>query len=364
MKKEIKIVQFVEAFGGGVYTYVKDLCNFIALHPETSHYKIHLIYSSNRVEFDEEIFQKEIHPNVVLHLLEMNRKIDLKNDTKVIAQTRRLLKKIKPDILHLHSSKASVIGRIASFGLIRRKRMFYSPHGYAFVQRNISIKKIIFYKGVEYLMPFLFGGITVASGNTEFEIAKNISKAIIVRNGVDFCLPQKCYDRTENTTLTIGTIGRLTPQKNPKAFNEIAKKLPDINFIWIGNGELIDDITSENITVTGWVKTREELLTLLNKIDIYIQVSLWEGLPIALIEAMAMKKPLVVSNIIGNKDCVDNGFNGYVFDSVEEAVFQINQLKNDSKRLGFGNNSFEKAYKEYNKEKNFSELINIYLGSL
>ncbi len=362
MKKDkIKIVQFVEAFGGGVYTYVKDLCNFLALAENALDFEIHLIYSPNRVEFDQEIFDREIHPSIILHKLDMRREIDLKNDFGVIKQTRALLKKIKPDILHLHSSKSGVLARIAVFGLISKDKIFYSPHGYAFIQKNISRSKVLLFKIIENVMPFLLGGITVASGNTEYEIAKKISKTILIRNGVDFDLPQKVIRNIDKKRLTIGTIGRLTPQKNPKLFNEIAQQIPDADFIWIGNGELQHEIDSENITVTGWVKTREDLLNKLNEIDVYLQVSLWEGLPIALIEAMVMRKPLVVSNIIGNKDCVEVGYNGFVFDNLTEAVEKINVFKNKALISQYGDSSFNKAFAEYDKQKNFTELVSVYL---
>lgn len=362
MRKEIQIVQFVEAFGGGVYTYVKDLCNFLVLNESTSNIKIHLIYSPNRVEFDKEIFKKEIHPNVILHELKIDRKINLSKDINIIKQIRKLLKEIQPDILHLHSSKAGVIGRFASFRLVEKNKIFYSPHGYSFLQKNISNKMTFFYKFVEYATPFLFGGITIASGYTEYKISKKISKSLLIKNGVDFMLPEKLQNHQQNKQLTIGTIGRLTLQKNPKLFNTIAEKLPEVNFIWIGNGELENEITSKNIIVTGWVKTREELLKKLNEVDVYLQVSLWEGLPIALIEAMAMRKPLLVSNIVGNKDCVENGYNGFTFESVDEAVDKINFLKDSNHRKKMGDNSFNKGFNEYNKVKNFHELVEIYLS--
>lgn len=356
----MRIVQFVEAFGGGVYTYVKDLCNFLALAEPSLSLEIHLIYSSNRIEFDQEIFSQEIHKSIILHKLNMGREIDLKNDYNIIKQTREKLREIKPDILHLHSSKSGVLGRIAAFGLVKKNKIFYSPHGYAFIQKNISKKKIFLYKTIEYLMPFLLGGTTVASGDTEYEIAKKISKTILIRNGVDFELPQKTITNVSKKRLTIGTIGRLTAQKNPKLFNDIAKKIPEADFIWIGNGELQNEINSDNIIVTGWIKTREDLLKKLNDIDVYIQVSLWEGLPIALLEAMAMKKPLVVSNIIGNKDCVEENYNGYVFDSLDEAVDKINFFQDKNLVSKMGDNSYKKAFSEYNKKNNFLRLIDVY----
>lgn len=359
-KNTVKIVQFVEAFGGGVYTYVKDLSNFLAIHQHIMPCEIHLIYSPNRIELDKDLFHKEIHPGIHLHEIHMQRDISFSKDWKVIVKTRKILKKIKPDVIHLHSAKAGVIGRLACLGLVSEKNIYYSPHGFSFVQQNISRVKVMLFRAIEYGMQVLFGGTIIASGNTEFELAKNIGKTLLIRNGVDFELPDKLYVQTTNANFTIGTVGRLTPQKNPKVFNRIALQFPKINFIWIGDGELIDDITAENITVTGWVRTREELLQKIGALDVYIQVSLWEGLPIAILEAMAMRKPLLVSNVIGNKDTVENDFNGFVYNTVSEAVEKVSCFFNEKKRLEMGDNSYKKAFSEYNKTTNFLRLIEVY----
>lgn len=358
--KKIKIVQFVEAFGGGVYTYVKDLCNFLAINQSYIDCEIHLIYSPNRVELDKELFYKEIHPNIFLHDVDMQRSINLKRDWNVILKTRKIIKKIKPDIIHLHSAKAGVLGRFACLGLLSKKNVYYSPHGFSFVQQNISKNKVLFFKILEYSMPFLFGGTIVASGDTEYIISKKVGKSILIRNGVDFELPDKLYSQVYNKDFTVGTVGRLTPQKNPKAFNDIALKFPNVKFIWIGDGELINEITAENIHVTGWVRTREELLKKINTLDLYLQVSLWEGLPIAILEAMAMRKPLLVSDVIGNRDTVENDFNGYVYKNEEEAVNKIKSFIEKRDLLEMGNNSYKKVFTEYNKNKNFTILADVY----
>lgn len=360
MEKKIKIVQFVEAFGGGVYTYVKDLSNYLAANQSEISCEIHLIYSPNRTELDKELFHREIHPDIFLYEIDMQRSINLNKDKIVILETRKILKRIKPNIIHLHSAKAGVIGRFACLGIIPKKNVFYSPHGFSFVQKNVSKIKILFFKIIEYAMPFLFGGTIIASGNTEYEMAKKIGKTILIRNGVDFELPEKVYSPAMNNQLTVGTVGRLTPQKNPKAFNEIAAKLPNVNFLWIGDGELINEITSSNIEVTGWVRTREELLKKINSLDVYIQVSLWEGLPIAILEAMAMRKPLVVSNVMGNKDTVEENYNGFIYNTIDEALEKISFFLNQEKRNMMGDNSYEKSFREYNKNKNFLELVNNY----
>ena len=159
--------------------------------------------------------------------------------------------------------------------------------------------------------------------------------------------------------MRICTVGRIGYQKNPKLFNEIAKKLPNNEFAWIGDGELREELTARNISIFGW-KNREEALQSLNKYDIFMLTSLWEGLPMTLIEAGALGKLCIVSNVIGNKDVISNGKNGYVFNNVYEAkeiidnihkkeYLEISQaFKNDVKRNYNIGTMIEKYKEQYN----------------
>ena len=357
----MKIVQFVEAFGAGVYTYVKNLCNFLIESDASKRIEVYLIYSPNREEFNRKVFEKEIDPSVKLIEVSMHREINLKNDLQAILQTRKILKNINPDVIHLHSAKASVIGRIAAFNLVSRDKIFYSPHGYSFVQQNISSTKKQTFKYLETLIPIIFGGKTIASGDTEYIESKYIGESILIKNGVDLTLPNKIYKSNENKILTIGTIGRLSVQKNPSFFNKLALSLPQYNFIWIGDGELINQITAPNITITGWISTREKLLETINQLDIYTQVSLWEGLPISILEAMAMKKTLVVSNVIGNRDTVINNYNGFIYDNLNQAKQAIINLEDDDLRMKFSENSYIFCEKEFNMNNNLQKILNLYL---
>ena len=59
--------------------------------------------------------------------------------------------------------------------------------------------------------------------------------------------------------MKICTVGRIGFQKNPKLFNEIAQEFPDLQFTWIGDGELRNELTSKNINITGWLERKEVL---------------------------------------------------------------------------------------------------------
>lgn len=80
-----------------------------------------------------------------------------------------------------------------------------------------------------------------------------------------------------------------------------------VRFLWIGDGELRNEIQeNEQVQVTGWV-TPNEVQHYLNQIDVYISTSLWEGLPLSVLEAMNCGKPLLLSDCVGNVDTVKMG---------------------------------------------------------
>ena len=355
----IKIVHVAEAFSTGIYTYLRDLMSYMANISDADKYEIVIIYSKRDV-LDESKIKDDFPQSIRFIKLQMMRNINPKNDFGSMLALRKILKAEAPDIVHLHSSKAGVLGRMASLGFVKRNKIFYSPHGYAFLRQDISPSAQKTYRLIEKFVQSVFGGITIGSGETELEFAKKIGKTYFVRNGIDFKNQKFTQDISENKKFTVGTIGVLHAQKNPSGFNEIALKMPDVNFVWIGNGELAHELTAPNITITGWLGTREELLSRASAFDVYVQVSLWEGLSIAILEAMALGKPIVASNIVGNKDSVEDGKTGFLVDTMDDAVSAIRKLQDDSLRTAMGKASFQRCKDLFDKDKNFGELLKIY----
>lgn len=354
-----KIVHIAEAFSTGIYTYLRDLTSYMAGISDADKYEIVIIYSKRDV-LDESKIKEDFPENIKFIKVQMTRNISPKSDSQSVLKLRKILKAEAPDILHLHSSKAGVLGRMAAVGIVKRDRIFYSPHGYAFLRQDISPNAQKTYHFIEKFVQSVFGGITIGSGETELGFAKKIGKTRYVRNGIDFKNQRFTQEKSENKKFTVGTIGVLHAQKNPSGFNEIASKMPDVDFIWIGNGELAHELTSPNIKITGWVATREELLSRASAFDVYIQVSLWEGLSIAILEAMALGKPVVASNIVGNKDSVEDGKTGFLIDTMDDAVIAIKKLQDDSLRKAMGQASYQRCKDLFDKDLNFDELLKIY----
>jgi glycosyltransferase involved in cell wall biosynthesis len=181
-----------------------------------------------------------------------------------------------------------------------------------------------------------------------------------VRNGITINEVQKYSIAHNNSTLTIGIVGRITAARNPELFNTIALQNPQFNFVWIGDGELKSALSATNISVTGWFLNQKEVLQELNKIDVYIQTSLWEGLPIAVLEAMAMQKPVVATNIVGNKDIVVPNETGFLFDTILEVNEYLAILQDENTRAVLGKNGLARCQKLFSNDRKFNELVAIY----
>ena len=144
--------------------------------------------------------------------------------------------------------------------------------------------------------------------------------------------------------VTIVTTGRAARQKHPALFNKIALAFKDnkhVRFIWIGDGAERKFLTSPNIFITGWVD-KSEVERLLKTSDLYLSTALWEGLPYAVLEAMSMRLPLLLSRCPGNSDLVEQGINGFLYNSPNEAIQFIHHYLRE-KELSFthGDASFE-----------------------
>lgn len=355
----MKVLHITEALAGGVYTYYKDLSHFFGDLDDSEGIETTLIYSGNREQIDQSRIPDDFSKNVKLQEISMMREFSVLKDIKSTYALFKAIKKTNPDVIHLHSSKAGVLGRIANFATLKRRKVFYTPHGYSFLRQDISTKTQKVYKLIEKSIQYIFGGTTIACGDTEYLIAKTLGKSELVRNGIS--IPEKYVVPAKNNgRLKVGIIGRITIPRNPTMFNEIALKFPEFDFLWIGDGELKSVLTAKNIKVTGWFFDAAEVAVYLDTLDIYIQTSLWEGLPIAVLEAMGKKIPVIATNVIGNKDIVVHKETGYLFDEISELDIYLTNLKDEDLRRKLGENGYVRCKKVFDKNKNFQGLLPIY----
>jgi glycosyltransferase involved in cell wall biosynthesis len=293
-------------------------------------------------------------------------------DTFSVWRLAVLLRQEQPDVVHLHSSKAGVLGRVAVWLAGRRlrtqPRVFYSPHGFAFLRQDVSVAKQKLFLWFEQLSAKL-GGTLVACSQSELELAVTKvrhPRVRLVENATD--LSQVLMSRgSSDDCVNVLNAGRVCYQKGPWRFSAVAKACADlpVQFVWMGAGEMADKLLSPqtpNLHLTGWL-THDEVAQRLAQADVFLMPSLWEGMPLALIEAQAAGVSAVVSNVVGCRDVVQHGVTGFVCDTDEELCSRTRELIADaSLRRRMGDNAARMARARFAVERMNKELLQLYAG--
>lgn len=299
----------------------------------------------------------------------MYRALNPVKDLKAVMQAVKIIRKEKPDLVHCHSAKGGVIGRFAAF--LTGTKVAYTAHAFSFLSAESAKKKKVFLllEKIAKLNSYL-----LACSGSERELGVKVvgfkeMKAFAWNNAVPDSLPLIAKNhRIAKSELPmpkegeryITSIGRPSYQKNPLFMVEVAHgihlKHPDIKFYLLGVGfysPMLDDMKAlilqygmdDTFYLLPWL-SHEETLKYVNGSMLYFMTSLYEGLPISVIEAMSLGKAVVASDVLGNKDCVKDGYNGYLL-PLEEKVFveKMNELiEDDEKRKLMEKNS--RAYFE------------------
>ena len=263
------------------------------------------------------------------------REIEPVNDFKAFNSIRRIVRSVNPDIIHLHSTKAGVLGRWAIN--CKKYKVLYSPHAYSFLMQDCSATKRELYRMIEKLSDRK-NCLTIADSEGELEASCSVThNAICIPNGINMnemdaliTAAKKRVKQNERPRVCIS--GKVVAQKNPRLFNRIAELCPEYDFIWVGAGPLEHELTSVNISVTGWMPREDAVVEIMSS-DVFLLTSLWESLSIALLEVMYMGIPCVVSACDGNADIINDGINGYLCTETDEYVNAIRHLIQDNDQL-------------------------------
>ena len=305
---------------------------------------------------------------VKTYSIDMYRALNPAKDLKAVAQAIRIIRKEKPDLVHCHSAKGGVIGRFAAF--LTGTKVVYTAHAFSFLSAESPKKKKVFLllEKIAKLNSWL-----LACSGSERELGIKVvgfkeKKAYAWNNATQDSLPQISQRTQISSSLPvpkegeryITSIGRPSFQKNPLFMVEVAHgihlKHPDVKFYLLGVGfysPMLEDMKAlihrygmdDTFYLLPWL-SHEETLGYVKGSMLYFMTSLYEGLPISMIEAMSLGKAVVASDVLGNKDCVKDGYNGYLLPlDVKAFVEKMNGLiEDDEKRRVMERNS--RAYFE------------------
>ncbi|MCK4338869.1 MAG: glycosyltransferase family 4 protein [Candidatus Cloacimonetes bacterium] len=302
---------------------------------------------------------------------ELKRRINIK-DIIVFFKFYHICRKGKFNIVHTHSSKTGFLGRIAG-KLSGCKNVIHTVHGFPFNQFQPKIIQL-FYLAMEWIAAkFCDKIVFVNNSEREMAIKKKLvpsNKAITIYNGIKIprIKRKKRFEEFKNNFI-IGSVSRFSKQKNIINLISVAisvcQKNKNIKFVFIGEGELfsvchkmVKTVNLQNqILLKGW---QLNVIEWLQNFDVFVLYSKWEGLSIAILEAMSVGLPIVASDIKGNNELVsdENGILVSIFDidKLVDILINLSHKRNDLIRLGKNSQkilkekfSLEKFVKSYGK---------------
>ena len=302
----------------------------------------------------------------LIRINHLGRKISPLNDYKAWRELHAIVRECKPEIIHTHTFKAGLIGRLVT----GPHRHIHTFHGHLFEDNSFSRleKKIITLveKWLAHRADILVSvGLNVGKELREAGIGVG-QKWVSFAPGVE---PLTLLNKSEarksirvnESGLLIGWMARMTSVKNPKLLLEVASRLPDVNFVMAGGGDLLETIKSNaprNVKVLGWA----DAATFWSAVDIAISTSDNEGMPIALIEAQLAGIPVIATNVGSNSEVIEDQVTGFVISkSVNELVNAIKGLTSLPDLIkNLGDEGTKRAGNKYSREKMIKSHVDLY----
>ncbi|GBR77585.1 glycosyl transferase group 1 [Candidatus Termititenax dinenymphae] len=340
-KKIFQIITLSEL--GGAQTVVLNLANELARQ-----YEVTVIAGDG----DGKLFQM-LDPAVKhIRINSLKRNISLWNDFKTWRALRKLYAQYKPDIIHLHSSKAGALGRLA----FPRDKIVYTVHGFDSIR--LAYRKFL---PIERWLQKCCKAIVAVSHHDERSlkaerITHNVSCVYYgigesAAEPVKLTLPRRYRQK-------VLCIARISKQKRFSTFLETAALLPEYAFIWIGNQEPVQNVP-ENVFCLGSLKHAESYN---QAVDLFILPTNYEGLPLVIFEALKYGLPVVASNVSGISEIVVDNENGYTVDNSGEAFAEKIKyiLENPKIAEKFSRNSLRRFQKDLTVNKMVAGYLKIY----
>jgi glycosyltransferase involved in cell wall biosynthesis len=328
MDEQIRVLEVIEATTAGTKKHVLSLVKAL----DRTQFRLSVACPRVRSHaYGDTSFVEELKSlgDIPISLVEMRRSIHPLSDSKALVALYRVIKEGRYHIVHAHSSKAGVLGRLAA---IRAGTpvILYTPHGFAF--RGVRSKLTRWaYIQIERLCGLWMDRIICVSPTEREEALRNriapVDKLVVIENGLDvgeFVLPLNPMAKKRQLGLDsrgpiVGTMGRLSWDKGLGCFLEAAVRVsavyPDAQFLIVGDGEARKDLEllARKLgisTQTIFAGFRPDSLEILTLMDVFVLPSPHEAMPYTVLEAMASEKPVIAIEGTGAQDAVQQGETG------------------------------------------------------
>lgn len=245
----------------------------------------------------------------------------------------KYIRSFRPDIIHSHRYKENIISLICKLFILRVK-LITTQHGIVeIIEKKKNITKSFVNKLNHIIISWFYANIVAVSQDIKGKLIKEYSlpesKVSVIHNGVTVSTPKQ-KKTIRDDCFHIGSAGRLTGVKDYSLFIKVASEVFKVDknafFYLVGEGPLFDKLSEEillnnlqdHFFLEGECRNMPEFYS---KLDLYINTSIHEGIPMSILEAMSMGLPVVAPKVGGIPEIIEEGMEGYLINSRHPSDF-------------------------------------------
>lgn len=373
----LRVLQVMECTIGGTRRHITD----VARGMNARGVEVHLVVSAERQgDFRQELARLAEEGCAVLEL-PMVREISPARDARQLLALERIVRRVQPDIVHTHSSKAGVLGRLASVVCDRGVRV-HTPHTLAFLYREMfgKLKRELFFQLEKHLAGHTRAVVAVSESEARTFIGSGVvagERVRVIPNGIDptpyedavpLDLAELGLDPTRPTAAVVGLLNVAKGQD--LALEALARpETGELQLVFAGHGALLGELerrarelgVRERVAFLGF---RSDVPAVLAACDLLLLPSRWEGLPYVVLEAMAAGKPVVATPVDGAVDLVVSGETGWLAAAIDGealavALGEVLDLSPDA-RLELGRRGAARLREHHTVEQMVQGLLDLY----
>ena len=373
----VKVMQIIARMNvGGPAVLVADLMRNL----DSSKFEARLV--TGYCDENESDYLDEVATDIkAIRIPGFGRSISIGNDLKAFFLLMIEIRRFKPDVVHTHTAKAGVLGRVAALLARPNTKRIHTYHGHLlhgyFGSRKVQI--VVFLERILGLITYKFVSIgnVVKADLVKAGIAKDSKFEVIYPGLQNLNLYPKLEARKtlglDPTKIYVVYVGRLTQIKRPDRLIDLGRSLkashPTAHLIIAGAGELLEDLTvkseSESLPITflGW---RNDIDIILSASEIAVLCSDNEGIPLTLIQASQVGLPIVSTNVGSVSDIVLDGVTGLLTEVSSKGLIEGVSALLDDPVLGhrFGKAGQERAREFFSSRAMVERHQRLYSQSL
>lgn len=319
---------------------------------------------------------------------ELRREINPLSDLKAFIKLYNLISKNNYQIVHTHTSKAGILGRLAA-RLAQTPVIIHTPHGSIFHPTFFSLPSRWFFALIERITAYWADNIiAICQSEVSDYLRHRIApkeKYFVIQGIFD---PDRFRQAQVNIkekkqklglpedSFVIGMIARLSPEKGHcsalEAFQKVHKEIPNAFLLIVGEGEMKEAVRQratkmgleDRVIMTGYRRDIPEITCIL---DVSLNPSLWDCSPRSILEAMACRVPVIATSVGGIPETVTHGETGLLVppgdaEAIAHCILRMRKDEELVKRIT--TSAAEKVLELYNPSQTIEKTIQLYLGLL